>query len=141
LDAKKLRAFHFVPSWDGLDCGKLGHMVPDVKTGSQEYIDSLPRIRRDRLSELKERFERAVPEVQLTMRYKMPTFERGDHWACLGNQKHHISIYFCSEAINAPVVANNPKLNCGKGCVRIRDTQEVPIEDLVDAYRRAMGLA
>lgn len=41
----------------------------------------------------------------------------------------------------AQVVANNPKFNCGKGCVRIRDTQEVPIEDVVDVYRRAMGLA
>ncbi len=141
MDAIKLRTFHFVLSWDGLDRGKVWHRVPDVRTSPQEYFDSLPLIRRDRLIDLKERLERAVPCAQRTMRYKTPTFERGNHWARLGNQKHRISIYFCSEAIIAQVVANNPKFNCGKGCVRIRDTQEVPIEDLVDAYRRAMGLA
>lgn len=105
----------------------------------QEYFDSLPPIRRKRLVDLKTRFQREVPDAKLTMRYKMPTFEWGDHWACLGNQKHHISVYFCSEEIIAPVVGNNPKLNCGKGCVRIRDTQDVPVEDLLDAFRRAMG--
>ncbi len=111
-----------------------------MSASPQEYFDSLPKVRRDRLVELKARFEQVVPVARLTMRYKMPTFEKGNHWACLGNQKHHISVYFCSEAIIAPVVANNPKLNCGKGCVRIRDTQDVPVEDLVDAFKRAMGV-
>ena len=100
-----------------------------VKLEVRRYFDSLPAIRKDRLLDLKRLFEQAVPGAALTMRYKMPTFERGDHWACLGNQKHHISVYFCSEAIIKPLVANNPHLNCGKGCVRIRDTQDVPVED------------
>lgn len=105
------------------------------------YFETLPAFRRIRLEALKAQFEKAVPDARLTMRYKMPTFERGKHWACLGNQKHAISVYFCSEEIIAPVIANNPKLNCGKGCVRIRDTQDVPEGDLVDAFRRALGVA
>ena len=141
MDAIKLRTFHFVLSWDGLDRGKFQHRVPDVKMRPEGYFDSLLLIRRDRLIDIKERLERAVPCGQRTVRYKTPTFERGNHLACLGNQKHRISIYFCAEAIIVQVVANNPKFNCGKGCVRIRDTQEVPIEDVVDVYRRGMGLA
>lgn len=141
MDAGNEGTFHFSLHRDGLDCLDCEDIDLGVTVGPKEYFDSLPQIRRDRLVDLKRRFQQAVPDAQLTMRYRMPTFERADHWTCLGNQKNHISVYFCSEEIIAPVVADNPKLNCGKGCVRIRDTQEVPIEDLVDAFRRAMGIS
>ncbi|HAT59166.1 MAG TPA: hypothetical protein DCS60_00145, partial [Opitutae bacterium] len=87
-----LRTFHFVPSWVGLDRGMDRHRVFDVEMRPQGYFDSLLLVRRDRLIDIKERLERAVPWGQRTVCYKTPTFERGNYWACLDNQRHLISI-------------------------------------------------
>ncbi len=105
----------------------------------EDYFKALAAPRRERLVSLLARFQDAVPEAETTIRYRMPALELGERWASLGNQKHHIAVYFCDEAAMASIVAARPDLDCGKGCVRIRDTQTVPEEELVAAFRSVMG--
>ncbi len=106
----------------------------------EDYFKALAAPRRERLASLLDRFREAIPEAEVTMRYRMPALERGDQWVSLGNQKHYIAIYFCDEAAMAPLVAARPDLDCGKGCARIRDTQAVPEEALVAAFRSVMDV-
>ena len=104
----------------------------------EEYYAALPRERRERLKTIRRCFVSAVDGVSETLRYKMPAFEKNENWVSLANQKHYISIYFCDEALTAEIRRKHPELNIGKGCVRVRDTQELPMEALKRAFMKAM---
>ncbi|WP_455203000.1 DUF1801 domain-containing protein [Kaarinaea lacus] len=97
-----------------------------------------PEFRGQRLQELREHFIRAVSGVEESFKYKMPTFEKGDNWVSIANQKHYISVYFCSEELIADIKVKHPKLSFGKGCVRIKDNQDLPLADLGKAFKKAM---
>ncbi|MDA2918386.1 DUF1801 domain-containing protein [Desulfobacterota bacterium AH_259_B03_O07] len=73
------------------------------------------------------------------MKYRMQTFEKNGNWVCLANQKNSISVYFCSEDLIKPIKEKFPKLSTGKGCVRIKDNQGVPIKELVRSFKLAMS--
>ena len=109
-------------------------MHPDIKT----YLADLPAIRKERLERIREAFLNAVESIEETMRYKMPTYQKGPNWAALGNQKHYISIYFCSPELIANIKHKHPQLSTGKGCVRIRDNQALPLDELVESFKKAM---
>ena len=111
-------------------------MSPEVS----EYFDALPAIRRERLLAIRAAWLNCFNDLDENCRYRMPTYERAGNWASLGNQKHHISVYFCSEAIIAPLKTSHPELNYGKGCIRIRDTQDVPVAALSNIFRHAMTM-
>jgi uncharacterized protein YdhG (YjbR/CyaY superfamily) len=87
---------------------------------------------------IREAFLNAVDDVEVTMSYRMPNYEKGASWVAIGNQKKYISVYFCSEEIIQNIRIKHPELSTGKGCIRIRDRQEVPIEDLAVSFRKAM---
>lgn len=73
------------------------------------------------------------------MRYHMPTFEKNGLWVALAHQERHLAVYFCSAALIAGIRMRHPELDCGVGCVRIRDTQHVPIYELREAFARALA--
>ena len=107
---------------------------------AESYYRALPEERRARLEMIRQRFLAAVTGVEETFRYKMPTFEKDGNWVALGNQKHYVAVYFCSADLIAEIRVKNPKINCGTGCVRIRDNQEVPLAELERAFRKAMKM-
>jgi uncharacterized protein YdhG (YjbR/CyaY superfamily) len=109
---------------------------PDV----QAYFDALPEHRRERLLALREVFLKAEKGVEESMRYKMPTYEKDGNGVSIGNQKNHICMYFCCAELVADIREKHPKLSIGTGCVRIRDTQPVPTEDLKKAFKNALKM-
>lgn len=111
-------------------------MSPEVT----DYFAALPAQRRERLLAIRAAWLSCFDDLDENCRYRMPTYGRAGNWASLGNQKHHISVYFCSEAIIAPVKANHPELSYGKGCIRIRDSKDVPLEAISDIFRHAMTM-
>ena len=78
------------------------------------------------------------PDISESMRYKMPTYERKNAWVAVASQKNYLSVYFCSEDLIANIKRKYPNLSTGKGCVRIRDNQEVPMSELKRAFIRAL---
>lgn len=72
------------------------------------------------------------------MRYNMPAIEKNGNWVSVASQRQYVSIYFCDEALLDPIRIKHPSLDIGKGCVRVRDRQEVPLKDLERAFRAAM---
>jgi uncharacterized protein YdhG (YjbR/CyaY superfamily) len=102
------------------------------------YLTNVPRQRRKRLETIRKAFLHSEPDVKESMRYKMPTFEKGQNWAAVANQKNYISVYFCSDEIIENIKRKHPGLSTGKVCVRIKDNQDIPINDLVVSFRKAM---
>lgn len=109
-------------------------MNPDVKA----YFDDLRGERKARLSALNDAFVKAVPEARVTMLYRMPTFERDADWVSCASQKQYIAVYFCGQDVLSTLKERHPELDYGKGCVRIRDSIELPLEALVAAFERAL---
>jgi uncharacterized protein YdhG (YjbR/CyaY superfamily) len=103
------------------------------------YLEGLPGPRRDRLTRLCKRFQAAAPGARLTMRYKMPTFELDDRRVSLGNQKQYLAVYFCCNDLIGNIIARHPEINTGVGCVRVRDTQDVPEKELLTSFRKALA--
>jgi len=104
----------------------------------EDYYANLPDNRRVRILDIRTKFVNAVDGLKETMKYKMPTFEKGDNWVCVANQKNYISVYFCDEKLIGDIKINSPEINTGKGCVRIKDTQVVPIDKLLKCFIKAM---
>ena len=70
----------------------------------------------------------------------MPTFERDGNWVALANNKKYISVYFCSEDLISNIKKQYPELDTGKGCVRIKDKNEIPLNELKNSFKKAMNL-
>ena len=105
-----------------------------------DYYKGVPRSRAARINKIRKLFLSEVDGLDETMKYKMPTFEKGDNWVALANQKNYISVYFCSEELIENIKNSHPEISTGKGCVRIRDSQEIPLEELKKSFIKAMDL-
>jgi len=102
------------------------------------YLAKVPPPRRKRIDTIRKAFLKSETEVAESLRYKMPTFEKGSNWAAVGNKKNYISVYFCSEEIIENIRKKHPTLSTGKGCIRIKDSQDIPMSDLVVSFKKAM---
>jgi len=64
------------------------------------------------------------------MQSGMPTYMLGGGMFCaLAAQKNHMALYFCGEVLDKfrPDLIKL-HLNCGKGCLRFRPLEELPLE-------------
>lgn len=104
----------------------------------QEYIDKLPPERKQRFETIRMLVKSMYPQAEESMQYKMPTYHREEGWVSLGNQKNYISVYTCSADHLAKFKRKHPKIKTGKGCINLRDKDEIPVEDLRGVIRRAM---
>lgn len=105
-----------------------------------DYLKKIPPDRKALLLDLRRSFHSTVKNVEETMRYRMPTFEKNGNWVCIASQKHYLAVYFCSEELIQPIKSKHPHLSTGKGCVRIRDNQDVPLKDLAACFKKAINM-
>jgi len=104
----------------------------------QKDLDQVEPPRRARLVRLRRAFFAAVDGITESMQYRMPTFTKDGNFVALASQKHYLAVYFCADELIRGIKAKHPELNCGVGCVRIRDTQAVPLKELVASFKKAM---
>ena len=129
-------------------------------TTVQAYLDSLPEDRRHALQELRrvisknihKDFEEGIQYGMLGWYLPHSKYPWGYHcdpkqplpFASLASQKKHIGIYlFCiyldeesKEAFAEEWRASGKRLDMGKGCVRVRSLEEVPLDVLGRAIKR-----
>ena len=105
----------------------------------RDYIAALAPERKRRATAIRAAILDSADGLVESMRYRMPTFDRNGLWVAFASQKAHLAVYFCSTALIEGVRAHHPELDCGVGCVRIRDTQHVPIYELRKAFARALA--
>ena len=109
-----------------------------MHTGVEIYIQSVPPERSERFRRLHALILELYPEADVDMQYKMPTYRVGEGWVALANQKHYISLYTCGEHHIAAFRKKHPKISTGKGCIRFRDSDPMPLAALKQVIRHAM---
>ena len=109
-------------------------------TNLKDYYLSIPKDRLVRMKQIRDTFLASTTGVRETFKYKMPTFEMGENWVALANQKNYISVYFCSEDLIVGIKGKYPEINTGKGCVRIKDSNNIPLNELRSAFIKAMKI-
>ena len=105
-----------------------------------QYYSKIPENRLKRVQKIRRTFLKSQKGVKEILKYKMPTFEKDGNWVALANQKNYISVYFCSEDLISNIKRKYPELSTGKGCVRFKDKNNIPLEELKKSFNRAMKL-
>lgn len=94
----------------------------------EAYLAALPEDRRRALEAVRQVVFEQVPDVEETMRYRMPTYEREGEIVCaFAAQKRYLSLYLDAERVEAHRQAL-AGLDVGKSCVRFRRLEQLPPE-------------
>ncbi|MEW6146155.1 MAG: DUF1801 domain-containing protein [Thermodesulfobacteriota bacterium] len=104
-----------------------------------EYMAKVPAKRRGRMEEILGSIRSWFPGARISMKYNMPTFEVGDRWVAVANQKSYVSLYTCSEEHIAPYAEKHPAVRSGKGCLNFRDREVIYFKDLREVVSRAFN--
>lgn len=113
-------------------------MKKRVSDEVMEYFLVEPESRRQRLLALHRAILAAFPGVIVDMEYRMPTYKAGEGWVALANRKQHISLYTCGYHHIEGFKQAHPKVKTGKGCINLRDRDELPMTDLLQVVRHAI---
>ena len=109
-----------------------------MKREVKDYISFLPPERRDRLYSVHSMIVELYPDAIIGMKYKMPTYQVGDGWVAIANQKNYISLYTCGYHHIEKFKVKYPKINTGKGCIRFKDKDPLPLKDLQMVIKHAI---
>jgi uncharacterized protein YdhG (YjbR/CyaY superfamily) len=93
-----------------------------------EYLAEQPADRRKALTKLRNVIRKIAPGAKESMQYGMATYELNGMLCGLAAQKNYMAFYVCEPEIVDSHRAALGKLNCGKGCIRFRNVEELPLE-------------
>jgi uncharacterized protein YdhG (YjbR/CyaY superfamily) len=113
--------------------------VRDDAQAIARYLARVPEARRERALALHGLILSLFPQAQVSMAYRMPTYRLGGEWVAWASQKHHLALYACSAERIAGFRARHPEVDAGKGCLRFRDGQRLPLADLAAVVRQALA--
>ena len=123
-------------------------------TTVKEYLDSLPEDRRKALSAVRKVIRANLPKgIVETMNWGMISYEiplttypktyngKPLMYAALASQKNYMSLYLTAiygsaalrERFEAGYAASGKKLDMGKGCVRFKTLDALPLDVVADA--------
>jgi uncharacterized protein YdhG (YjbR/CyaY superfamily) len=105
-----------------------------------EYLEELPEDRRKALTVLRALIRKIAPTAVEGMKYGMASYTLGDVLVSLGSQKQYMALYVCDTEAVDPYRPQLGKLDCGKGCIRFRHLEDLPIPVIAailkETYRR-----
>ena len=104
----------------------------------ETYLNNIPAARRERFESIRDLILRLYPEAIESMRYKMPTYESGQGWVALANQKSYISLYTCGAMHLAEFKRRHPRIKTGSGCINFRSSDDIPLDALEQVIESAM---
>lgn len=110
----------------------------------ERYLAELPAERREAVTLLRGLILKSVPNATEDMQYGMPCYSLGATLCAVAAQKGHYSLYVHDAKAVEHFRSQLGKLSVGKGCIRFRKTEEVPLEILsrilsTAARRRTSG--
>jgi len=91
-----------------------------------EYLDEIPEDRRCALADLRRIIRSIAPAAMEVMLYGMPAYVLDEPFCAFASQKHYMALYCCDDLVDQyrPRLS---KLNCGKGCIRFRKIEDLPM--------------
>lgn len=122
--------------------GERARLLPERKRATPaiaRYIEALRGERKRRFIAVRACVLQADPTLTETACRRMPVFTKGRRWVSLASRKRYLAVHFCDPKLLEGIRARHPELDCGLRCVRIRDSQHVPIYELRAAFVRAFA--
>ena len=111
--------------------------MKSTATTVPEYLAELPADRQTALNKVRSLIRKAVPKAKESMQYGMPAYELNGLVCGLASQKNYMALYVCEpEIVDAHRDALG-KLNCGKGCIRFRNLDELPLDAITKILKEA----
>ena len=102
-----------------------------------QYLAKLPDDRRSALSALRNVVREMVPEATEEIAYGMPSYRYHGGLCAFASQKNHMSLYVMSAGTPLARLREQTNLDIGKGCVRFKRLDEVPLALLRDVLAEA----
>ncbi|MBM9576336.1 DUF1801 domain-containing protein [Leptospira sp. 201903070] len=102
------------------------------------YIESQSLIRKERLLSLRTWLIDTFPDIQESMKFRIPTYQVDENWISFASQKNHISIYLCRPDSLKELKKKFPKLLFGKTCLNVRDKDVFPLRAIQSSIRSAL---
>ena len=109
-----------------------------MKHDVENYLQTAPLKRRERLQVLHLLILGLFPEAVINMQYKMPTYHVGEGWVAIANQKNYVSLYTCGYYHIEQFKTKHPEVSTGKGCIRFKDRDVLPLSDLRFVVKHAI---
>ena len=103
------------------------------------YVAQVPEARRERALALHGLILSLFPQAAISMEHRMPTYRLGEEYVAWASQKRHLALYTCSDVRIAGFRARHPEVSAGKGCLRFRDSQRLPLADLAQVVKNALA--
>ena len=102
-----------------------------------DYLAELPADRQAALKKVRSVIKKAVPKAKESMQYGMPAYELNGLVCGLASQKNYMALYVCEPDIVDAHRDALGTLNCGKGCIRFRNLDELPLGAITEILQEA----
>ena len=100
-----------------------------------EYIAAADPDRQKVLRALRGVIRDAAPQAHEEIRHKMPYYVYHGDLVAFASQKNHFSVYVMGGKRLTEHRDALAKLNCGKGCIRFKKLEELPLDVLRQIVR------
>ena len=104
-----------------------------------EYLAELPADRQTALTKVRSVIKKTVPEAKESMQHGMAAYELNGLLFALASQKNHMALYVCEADVVDTHRDALGKLNSGKGCIRFRKLDELPLDAITQILKDAAG--
>ena len=109
--------------------------MQDCAVTVDEYIAAAEPDRREALRALREVIRDAAPQARDEIRHKMPYYVYHGDLVAFAAQKSHFSVYVMGDTRLTEHRDALGKLDCGKGCIRFKKLEELPLDVLREIVR------
>ena len=103
------------------------------------YLARVPAARRERARALHGLILGLFPQASVSLDHRMPTYRLGGQFVAWASTQRHLALYTCSSERIAGFRARHPEIEAGKGCLRFRDRQRLPLADLAQVVKNALA--
>ena len=103
------------------------------------YMARVPKARRERALALHGLILSLFPQVAVSLEHRMPTYRLGGNFIAWGSMKQHLAVVTCSAERIAGFRARHAEVQGGRGCLRFRDRQRLPLADLAQVVKNALA--
>jgi uncharacterized protein YdhG (YjbR/CyaY superfamily) len=101
-----------------------------------DYLEAVPPERRKALEALRSLVFQVAPDATETLRYGLPAYDVGGEALCqFASQKHYVSLYLDPRIVDR-YRGELEGLSLGKGCVRFRKLDRLPLETIERMLRK-----
>lgn len=100
-----------------------------------DYVSGLDVGKREWTEQLVEFMREVFPETEESFDHKMPTYKGNGYFIAFAARKNYFSFYTDDTRVLPLIEELIPSASMGKGCARIKYSEEFAVEALIDAIK------